>query len=632
MKKIQNSITAKFVLLTLLSVIPVVIIISYVNYRVSASILLSQTKGQAQLIVKDTIEKMKLITKPIEEVPLSISGNFPETPAGIENSLRLAINTNPNIFGMAAAFEPNTFGNGLKTFCPYVFKKNGRIQITRLDTPGYNYLQHPWYTVPKKLNRPVWSEPYFDKGGGNVLMSTYSLPVTRNNRFIGVLTADFSLQHLDKIVGNIHVLKHGYAFLLSAKGIFLSVPDKGLLGTADVLTYAEQTHSKSMKAVGKQMLKGKPGFMRYRKNGKAYHIYFRPMPTTGWLIGIVFPEDELFEPLHQLISITALPGLFGILLIALIVALIAKKATFRIMKLATATETISAGNFAAVIPPDPSGDELGKLNASFRTMQSALRKYIEELKEAIAKKQRIESELSIARDIQMGILPKIFPPFPEEKDIDVFAMIEPAREVGGDLYDFFFVDPEHFCFLIGDVSGKGVPASLFMAVAKTLIKAIAGTGKPANEILKIVNTELASNNNNCMFVTVFIGILNIKTGEIHFTSAGHNPPVHIRKKGVSFIQNHPGPAIGIFPDIEYTAGNLKLAHGESLFLYTDGVNEAFNAKGEQYSNQRLEAALNLSTGGNSAEIIRHLFEDVTAFVDGATQSDDITMLNIRYTG
>ncbi len=232
----------------------------------------------------------------------------------------------------------------------------------------------------------------------------------------------------------------------------------------------------------------------------------------------------------------------------------------------------------------------------------------------------------------MGIFPKIFPPFPEEKDIDIYAMIESAREVGGDLYDFFFVDPEHFCFLIGDVFGKGVPASLFMAVAKTLIKAIASTGKSSAETLEIVNNELSANNSNCMFVTMFIGILNIRTGEIRFTSAGHTPPAHMGWQHVLFVPNSPGPALEVFSDVSYSVGKLKLAHGESLFLYTDGVNEAFNPRREQYSMERLEKTLNRLIGKNSEEIIQTVFQDITGFVMDAEQSDDITMLNIRYTG
>ena len=632
MKKIRNSITAKFVLLTLISVIPVVLLLVYINYRASSAILLSQAKEHAQLVVNNAIEKMELITRPIEKVPQSVAKELPHSPDKMVQLLKVTIGTNSDIFGMAAAFEPHAFNSRLEAYCPYVYKKNGKIQVTRLDTAAYNYLESPWYAVPKKLSQPVWSEPYFDKGGGNVLMSTYSFPIFRNKQFIGVLTADFSLKHLNSIVSGIHVLRNGYAVLLSRKGLFLSTPDKSLIGKTDVAAFAREIGSQSIKKVSAAILEGKTGFMRYRKNGEAYHLYFRPIPTTGWIIAVVFPENELFAPLHNLTKTTILPAFLGILFIVLIISIISRKATGRVTKLSEIAEIISTGNFNTDIPADPSGDELGKLNKTFRYMQNSLRHYIEDLKTATAKEQRIESELNIAREIQMGILPRISDPLPKEKNIDLYAMIEPAREVGGDLYDFFFVDPTHFCFLVGDVSGKGVPAALFMAVTKTLIKAIASTGKATDETLKIVNNELTANNSNCMFVTVFIGILNIRTGEIHFTNAGHNPPVHIGTRSVSFVQSQFQPAIGAFPDAAYGTGQLKLSPGESLFLYTDGVNEAFNTKGEQYGNERLVAALKSSTGQNSAEIVRVVFKDVSSFVNGAEQSDDITMLNIRYTG
>jgi phosphoserine phosphatase RsbU/P len=252
--------------------------------------------------------------------------------------------------------------------------------------------------------------------------------------------------------------------------------------------------------------------------------------------------------------------------------------------------------------------------------------------EAYVEKERMEEALRLAHDIQMSMLPKTFPPFPERCELDIFAAITPAKEVGGDFYDFFFLDEDHLCFAIGDVSGKGVPAALFMAVIKTLFKAIASRVHNPSEILSTVNREICRDNDSQMFTTLFCGILDTRTGEITYSNGGHNPPYHLSRAGVQQVPKTGGRVLGLLEETTYGGSRLVLGFGETLFLYTDGVTEALDPAGQFFSGRRLESILSQSKFASAREQIEHLTSQITHFAAGAEQSDDITALAIRYLG
>lgn len=280
-----------------------------------------------------------------------------------------------------------------------------------------------------------------------------------------------------------------------------------------------------------------------------------------------------------------------------------------------------------------SRDEVDTLTTAFQVMKSSLKEHIRQLTETTAAKERIESELNIAHDIQMGLLPKTFPPFPDRHEFDLFATMHPAKEVGGDFYDFFFVDQTHLCFVIADVSGKGVPAALFMAMSMTLIKATARYGLPPEELLFRVNNELARDNDSCMFVTTFFGILDTESGEMVYANGGHNPPLHLKRDGsVAWLTGSPCLMVGAMEGAPYKRERLLLEPGESLFLYTDGVTEAMNLQEELFSDGRLERDLAGLQGKGIKELVAGIMENIHDFTGGAPQSDDITMMVIQYQG
>ena len=244
----------------------------------------------------------------------------------------------------------------------------------------------------------------------------------------------------------------------------------------------------------------------------------------------------------------------------------------------------------------------------------------------------IQQDLNTAREIQQAILPKVFPPFPEIKTFDVFASMVAAKEVGGDFFDFFLIDSHRLGFVIGDVSGKGVPAAIFMAVSRTLIRATGIKGISASECINSVNSLLCKESVSSMFVTVFYGILDTTTGEVEYVNAGHNPPYVVSPTGIRKLDMTAGIILGVMDDYEFQSKKTKLLPGERLFLYTDGVTEAFNAAEEVYGDDRLEHFLRLRLNTTIEQIVRDSFSDVNEFSAGVAQSDDVTLLAVAYHG
>jgi sigma-B regulation protein RsbU (phosphoserine phosphatase) len=351
----------------------------------------------------------------------------------------------------------------------------------------------------------------------------------------------------------------------------------------------------------------------------------------GGAILVTLPTDRMQAAIRSETRLaTAVSGF--VLLVGSVMAIFGARTISRpIADLTEMTRRIAGGDFTQRIDIRAK-NEIGVLAASFNGMTRRLAESIEHLKETTAAKERIESELKIAHEIQMSMVPKIFPPFPERSEFDIFATLVPAKEVGGDLYDFFFLDDDHLCFAIGDVSGKGVPASVFMAVTKTLFRATAGPGSTPGEILARLNAEICRDNESCMFVTFFCAILNIRTGQVDYSNGGHNLPYHLHDDGVSPLKNLGGRALGLVEQSPYTSGRMVLSPGEALLLYTDGVTEAMDSRERLYSDQRLAQFLASNRDSSPRQIIGDLVSDVRHFAGAAPQSDDITVLALHYFG
>jgi sigma-B regulation protein RsbU (phosphoserine phosphatase) len=368
-------------------------------------------------------------------------------------------------------------------------------------------------------------------------------------------------------------------------------------------------------------------------SGQQGWLMYQPIAANGWSIGIFFPEAELMGKVAELSRKEAIIAIIGFLLLIPVVLLIARSITSPLRKLAESTRILAAGSLDSPLPQIEGDDEVARLAKSFVVMRDDLKTHIMMLEVAATSKERIESELRIAQRIQMELVPKTFPPFPDREDFELYAMMTPAREVGGDFYDFMMPDPDHLWVVIGDVSGKGIAAALFMAVTRTFLRAFFHEEKSPGKVLCRVNNELARNNEASMFVTLFCGVLHLPSGNFRWANAGHNLPLLLTAGGAAtFLPKTRGVVAGAMEDIQFTEAEMVLASGDSLYMYTDGVNEAMNATEQLFGNDRMQDALVRFGQTGCVAMVDGISSDLTQFVDGAEQSDDITMLALRYFG
>lgn len=549
--------------------------------------------------------------------------------------LKQTLLANRDIHGFGAAFDPDPAFDPPSPTLPYYYRQGSQVAFAPEDS--FQYRTRDWYQIAKELAETVWSEPYYDMVSGGVLMTSCSAPFfmgeVPERQVRGVVVADVSLDWLTQLVASIRVLKTGYSFLLSRNGTYLTHPDRNLIMNETIFSRAESRNKPELREIGRKMVSGGSDFIAHvNYHDRNTWMYYAPVPSTGWTLAVVFPEEELFADVRALtLTVTGI-ALVGILLLTATVFWVARAVTKPLGTLAEATEMIAAGNFSSELPAVHSHDEVGKLTLAFAAMTRNLKTYIHELTETTTAKERIQSELKMATDIQSSLLPRLFPPFPDRPELDIYASMDPAKEVGGDFYDFFFIDPTNLCFLIADVADKGVPAALYMMVAKTLLKAEGQRLGDPDQVLASVNSILAADNDNCMFTTVFCAVLDTQSGEVRFANAGHNPPVLIRAGEVDYLPVRPGFVLGPMPESVYTAERIVLAPGDMLFLYTDGITEATNLKGEPYGEERLRQALEKTVNQELEEINLAIRAAITNHAEGVPQSDDITMLAVKYRG
>jgi sigma-B regulation protein RsbU (phosphoserine phosphatase) len=635
----KTSIAVRLVLvITLFSAIIFAMTLGY-NYYRSRGILKNELENNARNLAMSIVYRVETQLVAVAKLTAGLAhtleiGGYSEKQ--LLSLIRTNVESNPEIYGSCVAFEPYAFSAKTRFYAPYYYRKNGKIAFERLEKSYQHlpYLYWDWYQIPRELGGLEWSEPYFDEGAGNILMSTCSVPFYKElngtRQFQGIATADISLDALTEYISSVKILRTGYAALLSRNGMMLAHPLKDAIMDETFFSIAEARNDPALRELGRKMVRGESDFVRYTNMvGVRSWMYYTPIPSTGWTLAVVFPQAELLENVRRLTMTMAAMGIVGILLLTLAVIAIARTIIKPLHLLTAATDKIASGNFDVALPTPRSNDEVGVLTHDFQVMEQSLKEYIKNLTETTAAKERIQSELRVATDIQASLLPRTFPPFPEHPEFEIYASMVSAKEVAGDFYDFFFIDERNLCFLIADVSDKGVPAALYMMVAKTLLKTEGQRlGQPA-KILSSVNNILAVNNERCMFTTVFCGILDIMTGEVRFANAGHNPPLVIDSQGVRYLTPKPGLMLGAVSDTVFVTERLTLKQNDTLFLYTDGVTEATNSESVLYGEERLLEALEKVRQDNATNMIQYISSDVAHHADTAPRSDDITMLAIK---
>lgn len=632
-----RSLVFRYSLFFLVAILIILFFPMIVGYGTSGVLLYLNAQREARMMTEQTVVQFENVLQPAEVVPRTLVQALENPTITHAEVLRIARNFvrhDTVVFGSCLAFEPWMNGKGDYWYAPYAFEKNGELNTRILGGPDYDYFKMDWYRLPKLLNKPVWTEPYFDSGGGDTLMCTYSTPIYRmmdgERRFAGVLTMDISLSGIARLVRGVTIFETGHGILVSRKGKIIASPIDSL-ANLNILDMASAGRGGGTQRALRNMVAGGSGFsgldgLSAKRNPS--FLSYAPVGTTGWSFGIIFPEDELFDDMTSFLKVMG--WMFGICIFILLLTtiFITRRMTRPIVRLVDATRKIGQGDFKAKLPVRKSRDEVAQLTKAFAVMQDELRNYIRHLEETTTAKEKIESELSVAHKIQMEMLPR---GFTTPRNWDLFATLDPAKAVGGDLYDFFYLDPDHLCIAIGDVAGKGVPASLFMMVTRTLLRAKMVAGTPVSAAMQSINHELCQDNPSQMFVTFFAGVVDLRTGEMEYCNAGHNYPYILETAGiVRQLKARNGIPFGIFDDAVYSSGTFRFNPGEILVLTTDGITDALNITNDFFGEANLAAALTRLTNRNTRTLTELLVGELRRFSSGAEQADDITILALQY--
>ena len=652
---------------------------SYYIYTLTDSILKEEEQDLYKSYLSVGHSSIRAIT---QEVSLATTNHRAEIEENLGQPDKIAaimeqiVTDNPHVRSCGISFVDNYYPKKGRWFCPFAVKgDSGRVERRLVGDAAHDYLKADWFTEAVKADSSYWSKPFFDSTDSIPLVA-WLMPVhDKQGRTVAIVGADLSLGWFSgkRISGmdyegnsfsvyigsNPHEINgsdeagleqmkdrrwrlFSYNFIIDKDGTYIAHPDTSLVISGNYFECAKATADTIDDAVGRSMVAGNRGFYSdaegepthfeyFDFDGFNAYMFYEPVEGTDWSIALAVPRI-------QVDGIGMVAGTIMLILIALALLvtrivgrIIIKRATKPLKKLADSAGEVAKGNFNTPLPHIKHNDEIRLLRDSFEGMQHSLSEYVDELKKTTASKAAIENELRVAHDIQMSMLPKTFPPYPERDDIDIYGTLTPAKDVGGDLFDFFIRDEQLF-FCIGDVSGKGVPASLVMAMTRSLFRNISSHVAEPHLIVKTLNKAMSDGNETSMFVTLFLGVFDLSTGRLAYCNAGHNSPLLVGRQ-ISTMPCEPNLPIGVVTDWDFVPQQMTLEPGSTIFLFTDGLNEAENANHDQFGDERVvgvAASLSTTEDNRPDTIVNRMAEAVHDFVGNAEQSDDLTMLAIKY--
>ena len=568
---------------------------------ITAAVFMLSISGFQQLYARKQIKKslehtaeMELIIKTLdirsilESVELAVKNHeweieqllpYPDSLFAI--TLRM-VKQNPILDGCCIAMVPDYYPEKGRLFEPYTLRRDSMFETYQLGSEEHDYSKNIVFIETVENDTSYWSEPYPDPDNLAITLITYTYPIHNNEgKVVGSFGVDLYAGWLGEVLNSRHLFPSSYNFLLSGEGHLICGPkvedEKQQEVDMVVALLTDSTQSQSENTSGRHRLFN---FKNKQDGSKGVVYYMSPKRLNSWQIAVVNYNDEIFEPLNNLRWRNLLLTLLGLLVFSFII--------------------------------QRSAHNLNKLQ------------------QANLEKERIDNELNIAKNIQMDMLPKADQEASRD-DVGIYGSLVPAKIVGGDLYDYFIRDEKLF-FCIGDVSGKGVPAAMVMAVVHTLFRSISAHESHPNRIMQTLNENACQGNDTNMFVTYFIGVLDLPTGKLRYCNAGHNAPMIIGKE-IRVLPAKANLPLGVMDDMVYVAQEETLAPDETVFLYTDGLTEAMNLKHEQYGMDRLNDSLSqIQQEMSSPEhLIHKVTEQVHTFVQEAEQSDDLTLLAIQFT-
>ena len=651
MNKILDSFSGRLTRVVVITVLITMTFISVFVFLVAASGILMFSKAHYTDILEKANGDLALTMSKVEVSADNIIDELCwhlATPELVLSTMEYELNVNRHVYGCGIGFVEDFYPSVGRWYEPYALNEGGKITMKIIGSEMHDYFRSEWYTKGLASSEGVWSTPYLDEEGGETVLCTFSRRVVMEpeKEIAGVFGADLSISGLVSLIQE-SLRKENeksifyfpaqdvpkrriYCFIIGPEGEYIAHPDQDRILKTNFYDFATGKDADRYRKLGDAMRAGESGDLSVVVDGIKSDVYYAPLLQSGWSMGVVVPTERLLTPAITYGAIIIFLILLGVLLVFLTCRRSIKKASTPLIQLAESAQEIATGKFDTSLPTIKHQDEIRLLRDSFDYMQSSLARYVDELKVTTAQKASIERELSVARSIQMSMLPITWPPFPERHDLDIFGSVAPAKAVGGDLFDFRLRD-EKLYFCIGDVSGKGIPAAMVMTVISSMFQTLSASEDSPLRIMDSINTSISSRNENLMFITLFVGSLNLSTGVLQYTNAGHNVPVVITDGKPSFLSVDANIPVGIIPDWTYSQQETTLSPGTVLFLYTDGLTEATRSDGELFREERVLAQLAGLDENRSAEhLVTDMTDAVNRFIGNAEQSDDLTMLVLKW--
>ena len=626
--------------------------LSYMAFNYVKSVIVSLSgemfEGGLQTSSSSIIDVMSDVSIAVENNIFDIERNI-DKPDQLPPIVERIVDVNFRIRSCGISFTDSYYRQKGRWYCPYAWRDSTSVKSCNQGGPDNNYLEADWFLEAIQTDSAYWSKPFFADNDGKTPLVAYMYPIhDRQGRIVATLGADLSLDFVTKILReqdqqfnheiweiSLDIVEAFCSYVVKRDGTYITHPDEKQIlkgNFFDIIKDIDPQEEKNAARLVESISNGEKSAHETHNavmvNDTESYLFFTPLKDTDWMLVTMVPKI-LLDIVGIVIGVLLLVVIVLVMLATFFVCRITIKRVAKPVKLlAAAADEVAKGQFDVALPHIKSRDEICQLRDSFENMQRSLTVYIEEQKAAAKAKASIESELKVAHEIQMSMLPKAYPAFPDRHDIDIFGQLTPAKAVGGDLYDFFILDEKLF-FCIGDVSGKGVPASLVMAVTRSLFRNIANHVAEPDKIAYTLNEAMSSNNDTNMFVTLFVGVLDLATGSLSYSNAGHNNPLLLANGTVTDIFCDANIPIGVMPGWTFTPQQIQLQTDNTVFLYTDGLNEAEDINHEQFGMDRV-CQTALTADACPQPLIDAMAYSVRLFVGVAEQSDDLTMLAIQY--
>ena len=622
--------------MTIIMIIPVLLLfwLTYGIVKIGAfSICERVLKGEKEEVRRITSDLYMAATNTAPFIEEDL-----DKPDRMYDIMNRMLKLNPYMRSCGIYFVEGYYPQKGRLFAPYASRRDSIIKESQdACDQGNDYVKAEWFKEAISSKEGYWAKPFLDNDSAQSPLVSYLLPIRdAQQRTVAVLGVDLSLSWLNEKMQPTRALNWKnseewnpeyqlYFFMTDSTGTILVHPDTKRLVVENMQPYINDDNKNW----------GYLSVADSREEEKVVEgvktlLCRQVVKYTDWDICLVMPLFFINVVGYAIAGIAIMFILLGLLVVYFFGRRSIKKQVRPLKQLATTADEVAKGNFKTVLPELKSRDEIHMLRDSFAQMQQSLTQYVEDLRATTAQKASMESELKVAHDIQMSMLPKTFPPYPERNDLDIFGSLTPAKGVGGDLFDFYIRDEQLF-FCIGDVSGKGIPASLYMAVTRSLFRNISQHVSKPEQIINALNQAQSEGNDTNMFVTLFVGVLDLKTGKLCYCNAGHDSPLLLGSK-VTILPCECNLPIGVITDFTFEQQEITLKRPTTIFLFTDGLNEAENIDHAQFGDERIKSiAESLVTNGQlePTQVIRHMTDAVHTFVGIAEQSDDLTMLAIE---